>query len=69
MQVELSPNIANNEVIQELALNRWFWGTEITYKCPAHSRHDSSSNLPIIANAYLVFVSFFEGEWRKGIPN
>lgn len=31
---------------------------EVTYKCPAHGRHDSSSNLPITANVYLGFVSF-----------
>lgn len=28
MQSELSPKIAKNKEIQELALNRWFWDTE-----------------------------------------
>lgn len=31
---------------------------EVTYKCPAHGRHDSSSNLPITVNVYLDFVPF-----------
>lgn len=32
MQIELSPNITKNKVIQELALNRWFGGKEKSHK-------------------------------------
>lgn len=61
MQVELSPNIAKNKVIQELVLKRSvFWGAQRSHsKCPAHRRHDSSFHLPITANACLVCVLVF----------
>lgn len=34
MQVELSPKIAKNKVIQELTLTRVFWAQR-SHKCPA----------------------------------
>lgn len=68
MQVELSPRIAKNKVIQELALKRWVLGHKaITWKCPAHSRHNNSFLFPIIAKHFFLHLVFlFWGGMEKG---
>lgn len=58
MQAELSPNIAKKKVIQELALKRCFWGHRDVTNLSAQLIAGVTVHLPIIPNAYLVFVLF-----------
>lgn len=67
MQVELSPNTAKKKVIQELALKKRFWGHRNVTYLSVQLIAGMTVHLPIIPNAYLVFV-LFDGEWRKTMP-